>query len=571
VASGVLLGTLTGHGDAVSSVAFSPDGLVLASGSYDWSIKLWGDHDPIVVTVDDGWVTSSPEEQGMRSTILNGLFAHLEKGYADGVVIVRHGVIVAEEDYNVRGDKHQLHSVTKSVTSALIGIAIDNGFIESVDQKVLDFFPDKEFSNLDSRKESMTLEHLLTMTSGLCWPESSIGYESPDDLADQMLLRADSVQFILDPPMVAEPGTSFNYNSGASHLLSHIIQRTTGYSTLKFAQKYLFDPLDIRPADVVWNTDYQGVVRGHSHLFLSPRSMAKIGQLYLNKGTWNGKQIISEEWIINTTTNTVGLSHGGSDLYGYQWWVYNDFYAARGLGGQFIYVLPEEDMVVSFTQCEGAPENYLALYILRSICAEAVRLEPETLIFGPSCSPGETFVLAARVENVGIESIGLKIRWNTTYLEYVEHTVKLPEPFSEIQNEVDVSEGSYALIAVSSPQTFGSNFTAFEIALRVTSHPMEPEPDVNLPIAFALDDLTMSGSQVPHNTKNCEVTIYARVWGDLNLDAKVDVKDLSVVSAAFGTYLNDPRWNPQADMNHDDKVDIRDVVIVSSNFGNART
>ncbi|MHA2297264.1 MAG: serine hydrolase [Candidatus Hodarchaeales archaeon] len=388
--SGVEEDTLMGHTNVISSVTFSNDGTRLASASWDWTVKLWGNHEPLSLAPDD-WPTSSPEEQGMDSTKLNALFDHIDNRVTSihGLVIMRHGVIVAERYYSdqfhhyIQEDIHQLHSVTKSITTALIGMAIDKGYIESINQKIIDFFPEKNFSNVDSRKELMTLEHLLTMKTGLDWPEWEIGYDSPDDLADQMLACEDSVQFILDKPMVANPGTEFNYNSGASHLLSAIIQRVTGNTTLDFALENLFEPLGISSANVVWETDYQGIARGHSNLFLSPRSLAKFGNLFLNNGTWNGKQVISKEWIIASTTYKVSSSY---QQYGYQWWILEEFggYGAAGLDGHYIFILPEQDMVVAFTECEAAI-NLVIPFIIPAVITST----SEQLSITNSTSTGE--------------------------------------------------------------------------------------------------------------------------------------------------------------------------------------
>jgi WD40 repeat protein len=357
VASGIEKASLTGHSSIISSIAFSNDGTKLVSGSRDWTVKLWGDYNPIQDN-SDSWPVSSPEEQGLDPTKLDELFDYIDSQDISihGLVIMRHGVIIAEKYYSdeyhhyVQADKHQLHSVTKSITSALIGNAIKNGIIENVNQEVLDFFPKKNFTNTENRKAEMTIEHLLTMTTGLEWPEWDIGYESPEDLADRMLQCEDSVQFILDKPMEADPGTDFNYNSGASHLLSAIIQQVTGNSTLDFARKHLFEPLGI---EAIWETDFQGIARGHSNLFLSPRSMAKIGNLYLNNGTFNEKQVISEEWIIKSTIHNTSLPN---PRYGYCWWIEEDLggYVSAGLDGHFIFVLPKQNIVVAFTECEQA-------------------------------------------------------------------------------------------------------------------------------------------------------------------------------------------------------------------------
>jgi CubicO group peptidase (beta-lactamase class C family) len=263
----------------------------------------------------------------------------------DAVVVVRHGCIVFEAYPNQTygpEDRHILYSVTKSITSALIGIAIEEGFIESVDQKVVDFFPDKTIANLDARKQKMTIEHLLTMSSGFEW-------EGPDDghhTWGAAVRSGNPVQYILDQPMANEPGVEWYYNGGCSHLLSAILTKTTGYSTLDFAHEYLFKPLGIW--SVRWPRDPQGIYYGGQDIWLTPRDMAKFGQLYLNNGIWEGKQVVPAEWVALSAETYFSYSQGG---YGYQWWTWPEsgIYYASGAYDQRIYIVPDLDMVVVIT------------------------------------------------------------------------------------------------------------------------------------------------------------------------------------------------------------------------------
>jgi CubicO group peptidase (beta-lactamase class C family) len=270
------------------------------------------------------------------------------------LLVIRNGYIVAEAYFYpfARGSKHDLASVTKSFTSTLVGIAVDKGYIKSVQQPVLDFFPGRTIANVDANKRAMTLEHLLTMTSGLqCINEPS------EVTLSQMMASPDWVQFMLDLPMSDEPGTRFVYNSGGSHLLSAIIRETTGMSASAFAQKHLFEPLGI--SDVVWPFDPQGVNNhGWGSLKLTPRDMAKLGYLYLNEGCWDGKQVVSPEWVAAATREHVFLHGTLQDGYGYQWWCWwvsprGHGYSAVGRGGQRIFVLPYKDMVVAVTAGTG--------------------------------------------------------------------------------------------------------------------------------------------------------------------------------------------------------------------------
>jgi len=320
----------------------------------------------------------------MNSTLLNEMMEYIdENGFAiESVIMVRNGYIVLEEYPSPVYDQdrlHELYSVTKSFTSALVGIAIHRGFIEGIDQKVLDFFPERTVANLDPRKHSMTLEHLLTMTAGLEWDEWTYPYMDSQGVSDprntyiHMMLSADSVQFVLDRPMAYDPGTHWVYNSGASHLLSAIIEQASKYPALDFAREFLFGPLGI--SVVAWTQHSQGPYYGGHGLNLRPRDMAKFGYLYLNNGTWNGKQIVPAEWVAESTeTQFLPSKNRG---YGYQWWTLPRIgvYDASGLFGQRIFVVPDHDMVVVFTANirEGSnPENELLQdYILPAVKEEA--------------------------------------------------------------------------------------------------------------------------------------------------------------------------------------------------------
>ncbi len=300
----------------------------------------------------EGWQTSTPEEQNMDSAKLDKMMEFIDEADLTifSVVVVRHGYIVLEEypdPFFDRDWKWKLHSVTKSFTSALIGIAIEKGFIDSVEQKVIDFFPDRTIANLDSQKQNMTLEHLLTMTSGLDWDEHSFRYGDPRNSLAQMVRSRRPTQFMLDLPMASEPGEDFLYNTGASYLLSAIITETTGQDTFDFAREFLFEPLGI--TDVKWANSIEFIPYGGSELHLTPRDMAKFGYLYLNNGIWDGKQIVPTDWVAKSTETHVFLTESGG--YGYHWWTLpkNEIYYASGLYEQKIYVIPDLDMVVAFT------------------------------------------------------------------------------------------------------------------------------------------------------------------------------------------------------------------------------
>ena len=299
----------------------------------------------------DGWLNSTPEEQGMDPSRLQGMIDYIEDNSLaiHSVVVIRNGYKVLEEYLGVVYDQdstHLLYSVTKSFTSALVGIAIDQGYIDNVSVPMLSFFPDYEITNVDARRERITIEHLLTMRSGMFWDENSAPYSSPEN-GIYHINTGDGVEFMLNSDMVAEPGTLWHYNTGASHLLSAIVQVATGMTTLEFAEANLFEPLGISPA--YWSRDMAGWYKGGFDLRMNTRNMAKFGYLYLNNGTWDGEQIISEDWVETSASSITTFDEWGG--YGYQWWTTPELgmYSARGLYGQYIFVIPEHDIVVAFT------------------------------------------------------------------------------------------------------------------------------------------------------------------------------------------------------------------------------
>jgi CubicO group peptidase (beta-lactamase class C family) len=311
----------------------------------------------------DGWMNSTPEEQGMSSTRLQQMLDHIVEEDLDvhSVIVIRHGYVVLEEypapyqgvsrTQSINGT-HYLYSATKSFSSCLIGIAIDKDFIDNTSQTLLSFFPNYTIANLDEHKERITLRNLLTMRSGLPWDETSAPFNSPENDVYQLNFNSSGgVQYVLDFPMEHEPGVVFHYNTGASHLLSAIVQETTGMPTLDFAEENLFRPLGIDP--YYWNTDSVGVYIGGYDLQLRPLDMAKFGYLFLNNGTWDGDQVISSDWVNESTTTVTPLS--GYTGYAYQWWTMPDLgvYYAVGLYGQYIFVSPEDDIVAVFTSGYG--------------------------------------------------------------------------------------------------------------------------------------------------------------------------------------------------------------------------
>jgi CubicO group peptidase (beta-lactamase class C family) len=316
--------------------------------------------------------TSTPEARGLSSDRLADMLAAIQREDHNihNVSIIRNGQLVLDAPIfpHVRNNKHTIHSCTKSVTSTLIGIAIEQGYIESVRTPVLDFFPTRVVANLDSRKEAMTLEHLLTMTSGFDCQDTWV-YDWRG--MDEMQQSGDWVLHVLNLPMVALPGELYRYCNGVSLLLSAIIQEVTGKNTLEFAHENLFGPLGI--ADVEWPATPQGTTIGWGRMRLRPHDMAKFGLLFLNEGRWEGQQVVPSSWVRESTTQRVATSDvfgTVSDGYGYQWWVdAQGYYMAAGFGGQLIFIIPDQNIIAVFTSGVSltdfhTPERLLQDYVI---------------------------------------------------------------------------------------------------------------------------------------------------------------------------------------------------------------
>ncbi len=295
-----------------------------------------------------GWKVTAPEDQGIQSKSLLDMLENIQNnGYnIQSISIIRNGYLVMDSYVHpfAESQKHEMYSVTKSIISALIGIAIDKGYIKDVNQTLADLLPNRKISNLDVLKQAITLKDLLMMASGLncndSWERNWAGLF-------EMMKSNDWVQYTLDLPMEKTPGVWFDYCNGVSHLLSAAISEKTGMQTIEFATKYLFGPLGI--VDIQWDTGPGGTNIGYGKLWLQPKDMAKFGLLYLNKGKWDNKQIISAEWIEASTRPYLDARLGGNK-YGYQWWVNPaGYFAALGIYGQVIFVVPEKNLVAVFT------------------------------------------------------------------------------------------------------------------------------------------------------------------------------------------------------------------------------
>ncbi|MGY5879972.1 MAG: serine hydrolase [Candidatus Thorarchaeota archaeon] len=323
----------------------------------------------------DAWLNTTPEEQGLSFNQLDRINESITENDVeiDSVIVVKNGYIVYERYYNYWSQymAHTIQSCTKSFMSALIGIAIDKGYIDNVSQRVIDFFPNYTIDNWDSRKENITLYHLLTMSSGLEFHEVDIPYSEPENDLFAMYRSSDMWQYVLDRPMEYNPGEHWSYNSGGIELLGGIIEHTTGYSVPDFAEEFLFGPIGI-DYFTWWRVPASGQYGCGGGLNLKPRDMARFGYLYLNNGNWNGTQVVSSNWVNVSTPPRYDA--GSWYNYGYTWWsVHNTtFYEATGHYEQKIFVLPEQDIVVVFTgdiqDEDWHPTDYFVMeYIIGSI------------------------------------------------------------------------------------------------------------------------------------------------------------------------------------------------------------
>ena len=294
-------------------------------------------------------INSCKKDKIERNYTIDDIFTNAEQNKNLRCLIVYKGNQIIKEKYFI-GDSltaHDVRSVTKSVMSTLIGIAIDKGYIESEDQVIGNYLAPLDIS-IDEAKANIKIRDLLSMSSGLEGSDltSVSEYENWHHAQNQLL-------YTLAKPLINQPEEVFAYNSGASHLLSIILTQATGMSTFQFAKKYLFEPLNID--DHYWEQDNQDNYNGSAGLCLTPHDMLKIGQIYLNKGKYNEVQIVSEEWINKVSTikiSTNNMEPFGPN-YGYLWWIGNayghDYFFANGYGGQFIVITPDLNLIVVAT------------------------------------------------------------------------------------------------------------------------------------------------------------------------------------------------------------------------------
>lgn len=330
-----------------------------------------------------GWAESTPAAEGLDPAPLEAFDRELasgKNGYVDSMLVIGHGKVVYEKTYDhsaeyarlfagkgepgiynyydpgwhpyYKGTKlHTMQSVSKSVTSALVGIAIGEGKLPGVDAKAMPYFGAFRIPP-DPRRDRMTIADILTMRTGIRWDEESTDYTDPRNNCAVMEGKDDWVRYVLEQPMAEDPGKVFVYDSGATELLSYLIWKATGKQADDYAKEHLFGPLGI---EYYWKRTPTGLADTEGGLYLSPRDLAKIGYLYLHGGVWDGRRILPQGWVEASTRPLTATNERGYE-YGYQWWVMpkgaglsHAGYNAWGYGGQLLLVVPDLDLIAVFT------------------------------------------------------------------------------------------------------------------------------------------------------------------------------------------------------------------------------
>ena len=338
-----------------------------------------------------GWPVATPQAVGLDAKVLAGLDSEIASGRygnVDRLLVIRHGRVAFDKSYPHdydriyadsvhvtgalnphdesgpynyynpwwhpyyrRGDLHTLQSVTKTITSAIIGVAVTRGDFPSLDTPVLSFFDTTKVANIDDRKRRMTVRHLLTMTAGFDWNEG-LSYADPRNTGTQLEESDDWVKFTIDRPMSEEPGTRFNYNSGASELLAYVFRKATKMDVEEYGARHLFAPLGIDRW--YWKRIPMGLADTEGGLYLEARDLAKIWYLFLKDGIWDGRQVVSRDWVRRSVTPAIAVSSApNASRYGLKWWLAPDprdstrfIWAGSGFGGQTPLAFPDDDMVV---------------------------------------------------------------------------------------------------------------------------------------------------------------------------------------------------------------------------------
>jgi CubicO group peptidase (beta-lactamase class C family) len=351
-------------------------GALVSAGAATLAFRSQGASPPVQASrsstppsLDDGWSTGSLEQAGLDRERIDAMTASIRAHpeYNLHALLIEHdGRLVYEEYFSgsderwgtplgvvtfTRETKHDLRSVTKSVVSALVGIAHQDGAIRSLDAPLLDYFPELKELQVPERR-AITIRHALMMASGLQWHED-VPYTDPTNDEIVMTGSADPVRYVLSRPIAAPPGTVWLYNGGTTQVLGTIVQRATMQRLDEYARKVLFTPLGI--TDVEWLGNLSGVPSAASGLRLRPRDLAKFGSLYAHDGKWNGRQIIPADWVKESTRRRLPLPGQLMRGYAYQWWHacygtpagFVEVPTAVGNGMQRIFLLRDRRTVVT--------------------------------------------------------------------------------------------------------------------------------------------------------------------------------------------------------------------------------
>jgi CubicO group peptidase (beta-lactamase class C family) len=305
------------------------------------------------------WKVSTPAEQGLQADLLDSALTIAgNHGFIDAFLVIRHGHIVAEcyfNGYDIN-TAHNLRSDAKSFLSTLTGIALQKGYLDSLGEKVLDYFPEYIYEGMDPRKFDITIRHLLTMRMGI---------DDEDLLSFMSVVNSTNwIQTILEFPLLFDPGERMRYNTAQTHLLSAILQKACGEDLLEFARENLFKPMGITIEH--WSQDPQGYYFGGSEMFFTPREMATLGHLYLNQGRRNQRQIVPADWVTCSLAPSTDFPPNAWGAwknyeYAYLWWLgeFNGFgaFLAYGWGGQFIINFPALDLIVATTAFDNVDSD----------------------------------------------------------------------------------------------------------------------------------------------------------------------------------------------------------------------
>jgi uncharacterized protein (TIGR03437 family) len=387
----------------------------------------------------DAWPVATPESQGMDSALLEAAAESYRTQSPNrySFLVVRNGYLVFERYFNGRNANQAEHiaSVSKSILSALAGIAIEQGRF-GLEDRYLDWFPEYR-STGDPRTADIRVRHLLTMSGGLEWTEGL------EPIRTMMATERDWLRYVLRQPMHAAPGERFQYSSGLTHLLAALLRRAVGMTTRAFAVANLFEPLGIRNFD--WWVDPQGNHTGGWGMFVTPRDLAKFGLLYLRDGVWDGRQLVPAAWVRVSTGPRIRHNTGDDDFYGYLWWMDNrrGFFMPRasGMGSQYVFLSRELKLVVvttaDYTGVGGDVMAAVNQYVIPSVfygapvvnavvngASGAPAVAPDSFVsihgdnFAPAALAWDSVILDGTTLPITLGGVSVSIAGQRCYLSY---------------------------------------------------------------------------------------------------------------------------------------------------------